>query len=199
MGSNTGLSRSHRQESVRPICKGSGSLKGSCRLLFPPATHSSTPAVTPTLFLLLPYELQTSHLHVLFMWSNANKQIICPLGKLPAWTQRKPSWWNSSISHRPLKVLLGFHNLCKQKKMGVGDSKQKKKSTYEENSGVELSLGMSTRDPKAQQLLANRQLKPTWKLPSHLQKHQEKGKTGKCSELKKKMVVCKFSGWMLHP
>lgn len=55
---------------------------------------------------------------MLFMWSNANKQIICPLGKLPAWTQRKPSWWNSSVSHRPLKVLQGFHNLCKKKKCG---------------------------------------------------------------------------------
>lgn len=34
MGSNTRPSRSHKQGSRRPICKGLGSLKGSCRFLF---------------------------------------------------------------------------------------------------------------------------------------------------------------------
>jgi hypothetical protein len=90
-----------------------------------PRTHPGPAAAKPASFLVLPNGLQASHLHVLFMWSATNKQAICPTGKQPTGTQRKPSWRNSSGLHRSLKVLLEVHDLGKS--WGEREASQKSK------------------------------------------------------------------------
>lgn len=78
----TGGGRSHKQASLRSLQR-RGIIIRQLQTSHPPVPHRhrGPPAAAPDSFLLLPKEIQTSHLHMLFMWSTTNQPTICPLGQ----------------------------------------------------------------------------------------------------------------------